>query len=135
MNRWTTGTAAVLVSAVVFAGCGPNTPDKGTGPDLNALAAQVARAGTCQSSMTLTRQLGSDLSRPGETAALGNISRALQTLSNATQDSLLQQRLQNLVDEIAVLRAAWQHHSQRTTDVTDQLRGMVNGFARTCPGR
>src|SRR3954470_19584441 len=107
------GTSAVLVSAVVLAGCGPNTSDKGTGPGLNALAAQAARVSTCQSSMPLTRQIGKDLSHPGASAALANISRALEKLSNATEDSLLQQRLQNLVDEIAVLRAAWSHHSER----------------------
>ena len=86
--------------------------------------------------MPLTRQVGADLSRPTATsaAALAAVSRTLQKLSDASQDSLLQQRLQNFVDEIEVLRAAWSHHSARTVDVTDQLRGMVSGFGRTCPG-
>jgi len=134
VNRWTIGASAVMVSAVVLAGCGPNTSDNGTAPGFDSVAAQAARVSTCQSSMPLTRQIASNLSRPGASATLGNVSLALEKLSAATEDSLLQQRLQNLVDDIAVLRAAWSHHSERTTDVTDQLRGMVNGFARTCPG-
>jgi hypothetical protein len=84
--------------------------------------------------MPLTRQVGAELSRPTASAALAAVSNVLQRLSDASQDSLLQQRLQNLVDEIAVLRAAWSHHSSRTVDVADELRGMVNGFGRTCPG-
>jgi hypothetical protein len=86
--------------------------------------------------MPLTRQIGTDLARPtaASAASLVTISHALQQLSNASQDSLLQQRLQNFVDEIAVLRAAWSAHSDRAVDVTDHLRGMVNGFSRTCPG-
>lgn len=136
MNRWMMQASAAVVGALVIAGCGPGTSGKNTAPNFDALAAQAARTTTCQSSMPLTRQIGADLSRPtaSSAAALTAISRALQKLSDASQDSLLQQRLQNFVDEIEVLRAAWSHHSARTVDVTDQLRGMVNGFGRTCPG-
>ena len=134
MNRWTIRTAAALLGAAVVAGCGPSTSGKSPAPNFDTLAAQVARNSICQSSLPLTRQLGSDLSQPAASAALAGIARGLQHLSNAAQDSLLQQRLQNLVDEIQVLRAAWSHQSARTVDVTDELRGMINGFGRTCPG-
>ena len=136
MNRLTTQASAALVTAFVVVGCGPGTTGNGTAPDFNSMAAQAARTTTCQSSTPLIRQVGSGLGRPSAASsiALDTISRALQKLSNASQDSLLQQRLQNFVDEIEVLRAAWSHHSTRTVDVTDQLRGMVNGFGRTCPG-
>ena len=127
---------AVTLGVSIVAGCANAGPSGQGPPDLNVLASRAARHSTCSASLPLTRQLGQNIGHRSAPAAsaLAGISHRLKVLSDGTQDSLLQQRLQDLVDEIAVLQSSWRHdEASRTRDVTARLRGMVNGFGITCP--